>query len=73
MDFSFCYRKLATFLNFKKLQTCLKEAILLDYYTSGFLWAREMDFSIVQYSKFMTLLDMLLHNLRSKYIIYLFF
>ncbi|XP_036078215.1 ciliary-associated calcium-binding coiled-coil protein 1 isoform X2 [Rousettus aegyptiacus] len=58
-------KKLATFLNFKKLQTCLKEAILLDYYTSGFLWAREMDFSIVQYSKFMTLLDMLLHNLRT--------
>ncbi|XP_006915664.1 ciliary-associated calcium-binding coiled-coil protein 1 isoform X1 [Pteropus alecto] len=58
-------KKLATFLNFKKLKTCLKEAILLDYYTSGFLWAREMDFSIIQYSKFMTLLDMLLHNLRT--------
>ncbi|XP_047618069.1 ciliary-associated calcium-binding coiled-coil protein 1 [Phacochoerus africanus] len=58
-------RKLEKFLNFKNLHTCLKEAILLDYYVSGFLWARGMDFSIIQYSKFITLLDMLLHNLRT--------
>lgn len=58
-------KKLAMFLNFKNLQTCFKEAILLDYYVSGFLWAKSMDFSIIQYSKFMTLLDMLLHNLRT--------
>ncbi|XP_066205796.1 ciliary-associated calcium-binding coiled-coil protein 1 isoform X2 [Saccopteryx leptura] len=58
-------QKLATFLNFKSLKTCLKEAILLDYYVSGFLWARSMDFSIIQYLKFMTLLDMFLHNLKT--------
>ncbi|XP_037661221.1 ciliary-associated calcium-binding coiled-coil protein 1 [Choloepus didactylus] len=58
-------QKLEEFLNFKSLQTCLKEAILLDYYVSGFLWAREMEFSVIQYSKFMTLLHMLLHNLRT--------
>nr|XP_006209165.1 ciliary-associated calcium-binding coiled-coil protein 1 isoform X1 [Vicugna pacos] len=58
-------QKLQKFLNFKNLQTCLKEASLLDYYVSGFLWARGMDFSIIQHSKFMTLLDMLLHNLRT--------
>ncbi|XP_034518461.1 ciliary-associated calcium-binding coiled-coil protein 1 [Ailuropoda melanoleuca] len=58
-------QKLKKFLNFKNLHTCLKEAILLDYYVSGFLWARGMDFSVIQYSKFMTLLDMLLHNLRT--------
>ncbi|XP_029787595.1 ciliary-associated calcium-binding coiled-coil protein 1 isoform X1 [Suricata suricatta] len=58
-------QKLKKFLNFKNLQTCLKEAILLDYYVSGFLWARGMDFSVIQYSKFMTLLDTLLHNLRT--------
>ncbi|XP_077634702.1 ciliary-associated calcium-binding coiled-coil protein 1 isoform X1 [Crocuta crocuta] len=58
-------QKLKAFLNFKNLQTCLKEAILLDYYVSGFLWARGMDFSVIQYSKFMTLLDTLLHNLRT--------
>ncbi|XP_070326809.1 ciliary-associated calcium-binding coiled-coil protein 1 isoform X5 [Odocoileus virginianus] len=58
-------QKLEKFLNFKNLQTCLKEASLLDYYVSGFLWAKGMDFSVIQYSKFMTLLDMLLHNLRT--------
>ena len=65
--------KLEKFLNFKNLQTCLKDASLLDYYVSGFLWAKGMDFSVIQYSKFMTLLDMLLHNLRSKYITFSFF
>ncbi|XP_037352867.1 ciliary-associated calcium-binding coiled-coil protein 1 [Talpa occidentalis] len=58
-------QKLEKFLNFKNLHTCLKEAILLDYYASGFWWAKGMEFSILQYSKFMTLLDMLLHNLRT--------
>ncbi|XP_006045565.3 ciliary-associated calcium-binding coiled-coil protein 1 isoform X2 [Bubalus bubalis] len=58
-------QKLEKFLNFKNLETCLKEASLLDYYVSGFLWAKGMDFSVIQYSKFMTLLDMLLHNLRT--------
>ncbi|KAM9197337.1 ciliary-associated calcium-binding coiled-coil protein 1 [Dugong dugon] len=58
-------QKLEEFLDFKNLQTCLKEAILLDYYVSGFLWAKEMDFSVIQYSKFMTLLAMLLHNLKT--------
>ncbi|XP_004462554.2 ciliary-associated calcium-binding coiled-coil protein 1 [Dasypus novemcinctus] len=58
-------QKLEEFLNFKNLQTCLKEAILLDYYVSGFLWAREKEFSLIQHSKFMTLLYMLLHNLRT--------
>ncbi|KAM5236454.1 ciliary-associated calcium-binding coiled-coil protein 1 [Ctenodactylus gundi] len=57
--------KLGIFLNFKNLQTSLKEAILLDYYVSGFLWAKEMNFSIMQYSKFMTLLHMSLHNLET--------
>uniref|UniRef100_A0A8C8Y0X6 Ciliary associated calcium binding coiled-coil 1 n=1 Tax=Panthera leo TaxID=9689 RepID=A0A8C8Y0X6_PANLE len=64
-DINGVQQKLKKFLNFKNLQTCLKEAILLDYYVSGFLWARGMDFSVIQYSKFMTLLDMLLHNLRT--------
>ncbi|XP_033622462.1 ciliary-associated calcium-binding coiled-coil protein 1 isoform X3 [Fukomys damarensis] len=57
--------KLRMLLHFKNLQTCLKDAILLDYYVSGFLWAKGMDFSIIQCSKFMTLLDMLLHNLKT--------
>ncbi|XP_036024327.1 ciliary-associated calcium-binding coiled-coil protein 1 isoform X2 [Onychomys torridus] len=57
--------KMSVFLNFKNLQTCLRDAILLDYYVSGFFWAKGMDFSIDQHSKFMTLLDMLLHNLQT--------
>ncbi|XP_021061368.1 ciliary-associated calcium-binding coiled-coil protein 1 [Mus pahari] len=57
--------KLGVFMNFKNLQTCLRDAILLDYYVSGFCWAKEMNFSVEQYSKFMTLLDMLLHNLQT--------
>ncbi|KAL1771926.1 hypothetical protein HispidOSU_030660 [Sigmodon hispidus] len=57
--------KMSVFLNFKNLQTCLRDAILLDYYVSGFFWAKEMDFSIDQYSKFMSLLNMLLHNLQT--------
>ncbi|XP_073935042.1 ciliary-associated calcium-binding coiled-coil protein 1 isoform X5 [Castor canadensis] len=57
--------KLRIFLNFKNLHTHLKDAIILDYYVSGFMWAKGMDFSVTQYSKFMTLLDMLLHNLRT--------
>ncbi|XP_052600749.1 ciliary-associated calcium-binding coiled-coil protein 1 isoform X3 [Peromyscus californicus insignis] len=56
---------MSVILNFKNLQTCLRDAILLDYYVSGFFWAKGMDFSIDQYSKFMTLLDMLLHNLQT--------
>ncbi|XP_049646586.1 ciliary-associated calcium-binding coiled-coil protein 1 [Suncus etruscus] len=50
-------------LNFKNVKICFKEAIVLDYYVSGFLWSKGMEFSIIQYSKFMTLLHMLLHNL----------
>ncbi|EGW10047.1 Uncharacterized protein C10orf107-like [Cricetulus griseus] len=56
--------KMKVFLNFKNLRTCLRDAILLDYYVSGFFWAKTMDFSINQHSKFMTLLDLLLHNLQ---------
>ncbi|KAM6184828.1 ciliary-associated calcium-binding coiled-coil protein 1 [Rhynchocyon petersi] len=64
-DLNGIQEKLEEFLNFKHVHTSLKEAILLDYYMSGFLWAKEMDFSVNQSSKFMTLLDMLLHNLKT--------
>ncbi|XP_074092407.1 ciliary-associated calcium-binding coiled-coil protein 1 [Macrotis lagotis] len=58
-------KKLEEFLNFRKLPTSLKEAILLDYYTSGFWWARDKNFTVHQVSKFMTLLDKLLDNLKT--------
>ncbi|NXT74327.1 CBCO1 protein, partial [Zapornia atra] len=59
--------QLEEFLNFKRLKTSLKEAILLDYYTAGFLWAKEMNFSLIQLSGFMDLLNFLLENLRDKH------
>ncbi|XP_051008452.1 ciliary-associated calcium-binding coiled-coil protein 1 [Acomys russatus] len=64
-DVDVVQEKMGVFLNFKNLQTCLRDAILLDYYVSGFLWAKQMNFSINQHSKFMTLLGMLLHNLQT--------
>ncbi|KAI6066513.1 At-rich interactive domain-containing protein 5b [Aix galericulata] len=60
-------KKLEEFLNFKQLKTSLKEAILLDYYTAGFWWAKEKNFSLVQLSGFMDLLNFLLENLRDKH------
>ncbi|NXP55581.1 CBCO1 protein, partial [Heliornis fulica] len=59
--------QLEEFLNFKQLKTSLKETILLEYYTAGFLWAKEMNFSLIQLSGFMDLLNFLLENLRDKH------
>ncbi|XP_006889121.1 PREDICTED: uncharacterized protein C10orf107 homolog [Elephantulus edwardii] len=64
-DLNGIQKKLEEVLNLRNVHTSLKEAILLDYYVSGFLWAKEKDFSVTQYSQFMTLLDMLLHNLNT--------
>ncbi|XP_043837481.1 ciliary-associated calcium-binding coiled-coil protein 1 isoform X1 [Dromiciops gliroides] len=58
-------KKLEEFLNFQELPTSLKEAILLDYYTSGFWWAKGKNFTVPQLSKFMALLEKLLHNLET--------
>ncbi|KAM6104862.1 LOW QUALITY PROTEIN: ciliary-associated calcium-binding coiled-coil protein 1 [Pterocles gutturalis] len=58
--------KLEEFLDLKQLKTSLKEAILLDYYTAGFWWAKEMDFNLIQLSGFMDLLNFLLENLSDK-------
>lgn len=60
-------KKLAEYLNFKQLMTSLKEVILLDYYTAGFCWAKEMNFSLMQLSQYMDLLNFLLENLRDKH------
>ncbi|KFQ26711.1 Uncharacterized protein C10orf107, partial [Mesitornis unicolor] len=59
--------KLEEFLNFKQLKRSLKEAVLLDYYTAGFCWAKEMNFSLIQLSGFMDLLNFLLENLSDKH------
>ncbi|NXV04623.1 CBCO1 protein, partial [Cettia cetti] len=59
--------KMEEFLNLTHLKTSLKEAILLDYYTAGFSWAKEMNFSLIQLSGFMDLLNFALENLSSKH------
>lgn len=61
------FRKMAEFLNLTQLKTSLKETILFDYYTAGFWWAKEMNFSLIQISGFMGLLNFALENLSSKY------
>ncbi|OXB73049.1 UNVERIFIED_CONTAM: hypothetical protein H355_013575, partial [Colinus virginianus] len=61
------FRKLEEFLNFKQLKPSLKEVILIDYYTAGFCWAKEMNFSLMQLSHFMDLLHFLLGNLCDKH------
>ncbi|NXA09618.1 CBCO1 protein, partial [Sapayoa aenigma] len=58
---------LEEFLNFTQLKASLKKAILLDYYTAGFLWAKERNFSLIQLSGFMDLLNFILENIRDKH------
>ncbi|XP_048027203.1 ciliary-associated calcium-binding coiled-coil protein 1 [Megalobrama amblycephala] len=53
-------------LNFKKHQTCLKEAALLEYFVNGFWWAKEMNFTSQQISFIMALLQQLLDNIKNK-------
>ncbi|XP_066180338.1 ciliary-associated calcium-binding coiled-coil protein 1 [Sylvia atricapilla] len=60
-------KKMEEFLNLTQLKTSFKEAILLDYYTAGFWWAKEMKFSLIQLSGFMDLLNFALENLSSKH------
>ncbi|KAK7134356.1 hypothetical protein R3I93_017693 [Phoxinus phoxinus] len=53
-------------LNFKKHQTCLKEAAQLEYFVSGFWWAKEMNFTSQQISFIMALLQQLLDSIKNK-------
>uniref|UniRef100_A0AAY4AE50 Uncharacterized protein n=1 Tax=Denticeps clupeoides TaxID=299321 RepID=A0AAY4AE50_9TELE len=50
----------------KNHQTCPKEAALLDYYVSGFWWAKETNFTSEQISFIVTLLHTLLGNVMGK-------
>ncbi|KAA0725604.1 Ciliary-associated calcium-binding coiled-coil protein 1 [Triplophysa tibetana] len=52
-------------LEFKNHQTCVKDAALLDYFVSGFCWAREMNFTCQQISFIMALLQHLLYNIKN--------
>ncbi|NXU35100.1 CBCO1 protein, partial [Drymodes brunneopygia] len=59
--------KLVEYLNLTQLETSLKETVLLDYYAAGFWWAKERNFSLIQISGFMDLLNFALENLSSKH------
>lgn len=63
----FTHRTLEEFLNLKQRLTSLKEAAILDYYVSGFWWAKASEFTPVQLGGFLTLLNMLLENLESRF------
>ncbi|KAM6442616.1 ciliary-associated calcium-binding coiled-coil protein 1 isoform 2-T2 [Liasis olivaceus] len=60
-------KSMEEFLNLKHRLTSLKEAALLDYYVSGFWWARGSAFSSVQLGGFLTLLNLLLDNLETRH------
>ncbi|XP_042315352.1 ciliary-associated calcium-binding coiled-coil protein 1 isoform X2 [Sceloporus undulatus] len=60
-------KALEEFLNLKHRLTSLKEAVILDYYISGFWWAKALEFTSVQLGGFLTLLNLLLENVDTKH------
>ncbi|XP_067858869.1 ciliary-associated calcium-binding coiled-coil protein 1 isoform X2 [Heptranchias perlo] len=61
-------KTLAEILQLIQYQNCMKEAVLLDYYVSGFWWAKEQNFTLQQISTFMTLLHIILENISDKHL-----
>ncbi|XP_075071278.1 ciliary-associated calcium-binding coiled-coil protein 1 [Mixophyes fleayi] len=59
-------RIMLQFLNFKDPETNLKEAILVDYYVSGFCFGKDMNFSLQQLTGLMGLLHFLIENIETK-------
>ncbi|XP_053496055.1 ciliary-associated calcium-binding coiled-coil protein 1 isoform X2 [Ictalurus furcatus] len=59
--------QLADVLDLKKHQTCVKEGSVLDYFVAGFWWAKEMTFTCQQISFIMSLLQLLLDNIKDKH------
>ncbi|XP_028585190.2 ciliary-associated calcium-binding coiled-coil protein 1 isoform X1 [Podarcis muralis] len=55
------------FLNMKEPLTSLKQAVLLDYYVSGFWWAKALEFTPVQLGGLLTLLNMLMNNIETQH------
>ncbi|XP_044276333.1 ciliary-associated calcium-binding coiled-coil protein 1 isoform X3 [Varanus komodoensis] len=66
-DIAGVQKSLEEFLNLKERLTSLKEAVLLDYYVSGFWWAKALEFTPVQIGGFLTLLNLLLENLDTQH------
>ncbi|XP_063817880.1 ciliary-associated calcium-binding coiled-coil protein 1 isoform X2 [Pseudophryne corroboree] len=59
-------RLIEEILNFKDPQTDLKEAVLVDYYVSGFLTGKDMNFNPQQLTGLMWLLHFLIENIEAK-------
>ncbi|XP_072414031.1 ciliary-associated calcium-binding coiled-coil protein 1 isoform X1 [Chiloscyllium punctatum] len=59
-------KRLAEFLQLRLFEYCMKQGIFLDYYVSGFWWAKEQKFTLTQISTFMTLLKIILVNVGEK-------
>ncbi|XP_015241074.1 PREDICTED: uncharacterized protein C10orf107 homolog isoform X1 [Cyprinodon variegatus] len=53
-------------LGFTKSWTCNRDAVLFDFYQSGFCWAKEAKFTPPQIALTMAVLHMLLENLTEK-------
>ncbi|XP_062987708.1 ciliary-associated calcium-binding coiled-coil protein 1 [Elgaria multicarinata webbii] len=66
-DIAGVQKRLEEFLNLKQRLTSLKEAVLLDYYVSGFWWAKALEFTPVQVGGILTLLNLLMENLDTQH------
>ncbi|XP_071793694.1 ciliary-associated calcium-binding coiled-coil protein 1-like isoform X2 [Asterias amurensis] len=58
--------KLADIMKLNNSEIDLGEAILLDYYVTGFWWAKEQGFTTQQTSGFFSILHLLLENIKDK-------
>ncbi|KAM3912602.1 ciliary-associated calcium-binding coiled-coil protein 1 [Leptodactylus fuscus] len=59
-------RLMEGFLNAQDPETNLKEAVLVDYYVSGFCWGKDKNFNLQQLSGLMGLLHLLMENVQDK-------
>ncbi|XP_060130934.1 ciliary-associated calcium-binding coiled-coil protein 1 isoform X2 [Zootoca vivipara] len=65
-DIAGVQRYMEMFLNMREPLTSLKQAALLDYYVSGFWWAKSLEFTPVQLGGLLTLLNMLMNNIETR-------
>ena len=62
--FHISFRKLCEFFKLNESSTDLREAAILDYYTSAVWWAKEQGFTEQQMSGFFTAIHTLLDNIK---------
>ncbi|KAM4034910.1 ciliary-associated calcium-binding coiled-coil protein 1 isoform 2-T2 [Anomaloglossus baeobatrachus] len=59
-------RLMEGFLNVQDPETNLKEAVIVDYYVSGFCWGKDRNFNVQQLGGLMGLLHLLMENVQVK-------